>query len=138
MGKGLSIRSLARKDVWSLQEAWREIYSKQVKVETGKWVYRRRDWHSFSYGFTKALAGSRAETAYNAEAAEEFILLVSNVDSFGYSCNGRILIPVADLKLLRQQSSQPIDFYVFPPDLRWTLVVTHEADCGPYFATRNP
>lgn len=133
----LSAQYLSRKEVWMLQEAWRKIYSKRVSEKTGKWIYKGKDWHSFSYSFTDSISGSRAELAYKNESPIEFILLISNRESVAYSCKGEVPPSVEDLNLLLQQSSEPVDFYVFPFDLSWTLVMTHEVGCGPYFAINH-
>jgi|SRR5215831_8988008 len=83
---------LNRQDKWSLQQKWRESFSKGVKDATGKWSHDGPDWSTFSAGHTASLRGYRAESAYAGAGAESVILLSSNSAIPVYRCSAKPLL----------------------------------------------
>lgn len=109
-----------------LQRAWRKIFAMSTFEKTGKWRYRGHDWHSFSYEFHTHIDGGKAIKAYSRTKAFVFYIVPEDEPLHAYECRGRKL---PDLSSLNQ------DIYVFPPDLAWTMVFTHEQpEMGPYYA----
>ena len=82
-------------------------------------------WHLFSGGRYPSVDGNSAISAYRAQEGTEFVVL----------SNDR---KVAFLTDQLPESCSLFDYYVFPPNLAWTMAFTHEAGwLGPYFA-RHP
>lgn len=119
---------------WKIQRIWREKFARTTKEATGKWAINDRDWHTFSYGYAQSLRGARAESAYAEALAEHFILASSNEEIPFYQCRANNL-PESDLlQRLIEENPALLDIYVFPLDLEWTMVFTHETNIGPFFA----
>lgn len=110
----------------SWNQRWLERFCPNVKRKTGSWIYRGYRWHAYSYEYESALRGTRAFNAYVARQATDFYLFFE-FDDLMFHCTGP---PSPDLRPLDD------DVYVFPHDLAWTFVVTHEMSLGlgPYFA----
>lgn len=128
---------LGTRDKWQFQQRWREHFATGVKEATGKWVLNGIDWHAFSSSYTPCLKGSRAEIAYRQLEVEAFVLLSSNEHLPGYICTARELPDLNDLYAFTEQNPQVLDLYLFAPDLRWTMVLTHEQEHGPFLAQSN-
>jgi hypothetical protein len=109
----------------SLRDAWRRIYARPLKRSLGVWHRGRYDWHVFSYGDTHALDRADALNAYHAEKCTELFVLPN--DKHELACRITTKRPPA--------LEGAADVYVFPPDLSWTMVFTHEDGwLGPYFS----
>jgi len=106
---------------------WLEQFCPNVHRRTGAWVHRGYRWHAYSYGYEVALEHDAAMAAYRARDQRE-LLVYFEAEGELFDCFG---VPSPDLGALG------CDTYVFPADLAWTMIFTHEQDCGlgPYFAT---
>lgn len=82
-------------------------------------------WHVFSAARYPCLHGDAAIEEYKRQSGVEFVIL----------SNDRTLAVLTDTL---PASSSLSDYYVFPPNLAWTMAFTHEDGyLGPYFA-RHP
>ncbi|HYF37308.1 MAG TPA: hypothetical protein VD994_18550 [Prosthecobacter sp.] len=79
-------------------------------------------WHVFSFGRYPAIAGEHARSEYAQQIGCEFVVL-SNDRNAAYLSDER-------------PENRPFsDFYVFPPNLAWTMAFIHEKGrLRPYFA----
>ena len=125
---------LGKREKWQLQQRWREHFTAGVKDATGKWILGDADWHAFSSGYAPSVQGFGAEVAYGECKGESFILISSNEQVPAFRCIAQSLPAFTDLYAFAQENPQVFDLYLFSPDFRWTLVLTHEPDYGPYFA----
>jgi len=123
--QGVEFVVLAQAERWRHQQRWRECYCTEVKARTGKWTYKGRDWHAFSFGFARCWLDTKALNAYTAYSADDFLIIAETGEGSALRC--RAAAP-PDLSSIRAE------FYVFPPDLDWTMVFTHE---GPIFSKRD-
>lgn len=97
---------------------WRGVYA-GVERAPGMAQYL---WHTFSCGAYPSASRAEAERRYFEHQGSEVIVL-SNDRKTAFRVD---VLPV---------SVRMIDFYVFPPDLSWTMAFTHEDGwLGPYFA----
>jgi hypothetical protein len=79
-------------------------------------------WHVFSAARYPCLHGDAAIEEYKRQSGVEFVVLA----------NDRTLAVFTDTL---PASSSLSDYYVFPPNLAWTMAFTHEDGyLGPYFA----
>ena len=118
------VQKLSREETTALQQRWRETFAQRVRRATGDWTYLDFDWHSFSYEFVYCLSGEGARTEYRKRRAAECVVLPHQDEECGYRVRS------AGLPMLGG-----FDAYVCPADFAWTMVFTHEEDCGPYFTT---
>ncbi len=119
---------LSKRDKEGLQQEWRVAFAPEVKLRTGKWSSGGYDWHAFSSKMSRALSDGRAEEEYRNEDADELILLPEIVGEPAFIWRGN---------RLPDFGRYVIDVSVSPPGFDWTMVYTHEADCGPYFSRRQ-
>jgi len=120
----VSTIELPEQEVHALQDQWRRVFASRVKKLTGKRVHLGFDWHAFSYSMVHALKGEDARQAYRQESCRAFYVLPHMDEGLGYKCQANML-PVLEGKY--------IDAYVCPLSFGWTMVYTHESECGPYF-----
>ena len=79
-------------------------------------------WHIFSAGRYPSESGLAARASYEQQVAHEYVVL-SNDRQVVFTTNQR------------PETCSLTDYYVFPPNLAWTMAFTHEDGwLGPYFA----
>lgn len=122
---GYTPAALTLEQTHALRDAWRRVYARPLKRSHGVWHRGAYDWHIFSFEDTYALEGDDARRAYAAERCAELVFLPN--DKHDRGCR---VVTVRPPELGLQS-----DVYVFPPDLSWTVVFTHEDGwMGPYFS----
>ena len=118
---GNVVRLFSEEEAAQLATLWISTFGKGHK----KLQHEQFLWHIFSGGHYPATEGDLALKQYSAQIGTEFIVL----------SNDR---KVAFLTDQLPDSTSLYDYYVFPPNLAWTMAFTHEAGwLGPYFA-RHP
>ena len=118
--KGFSTQ-LSAPEAKELVERWLEVFGKNRQGAHTK-AYL---WHVFSFDRYPSVSKAEALTAYREQKACEFIVLSNDRDE------------AFTTDVLPEKCSFS-DFYVFPPNLAWTMAFTHEDGLlGPYFA-RHP
>jgi hypothetical protein len=115
----MSHRSEFKKDeVASLVQQWLDVFAKRRQGMNTKACM----WHVFSGSRYPALEGEQARLEYLRQVCCEFVVLSNDRDA-------------AFLTDTRPEDRPFADFYVFPPNLAWTMAFTHEEGLfGPYFA----
>jgi len=118
---GAVIRQYSETEANALATEWLAVFGANGHtVNTNAFL-----WHVFSADCYPCISGVAAIDAYQRQLGVEFVVL----------SNDRKLAFVTDK--LPESSSLP-DYYVFPPNLAWTMCFTHEDGwLGPYFA-RHP
>lgn len=82
-------------------------------------------WHIFSSGSYPSEEKQAARASYEKQLAHEYVVL-SNDRRTAFTTNQR------------PESCAWSDYYVFPPNLAWTMAFTHEEGwLGPYFARHH-
>ncbi|MRR56816.1 MAG: DUF4275 family protein [Deltaproteobacteria bacterium] len=115
---GSIIRCFSEEDAGQLVADWLAVFGKN-RHGTNTKAYL---WHLFSGAGYPCVSGPEAVEEYQKQSGMEFIVL----------SNDRKVAFVTDLL---PESSSLSDFYVFPPNLAWTMAFTHEDGwLGPYFA----
>ena len=118
---GKVIREFSEEEADRLADDWLAVFGKSRHgVNTKAYL-----WHVFSGARYPSSSGAAAVDQYKRQSGTEFVVL----------SNDRRL---AFLTELLPESSSLSDYYVFPPNLAWTMAFTHEDGwLGPYFA-RHP
>lgn len=115
------LREFTGNEVASLVQQWLDVFDPNRQCINTK-AYM---WHIFSGGRYPALEGEQARVEYLRQIGSEFVILSNDRDA-------------AFLTDTRPEDRPFSDFYVFPPNLAWTMAFTHEEGLlGPYFA-RHP
>ena len=115
------IREFTDKEAAVLAQSWLEIFGvDRHGSKTNAYL-----WHVFSFAHFPALEGDKAHSEYGRQASCEFTVL-SNDRNVAYLVDER-------------PADRPFsDFYIFPPNLAWTMAFTHEDGwLGPYFAQHS-
>jgi hypothetical protein len=118
---GTVVREFSQAQAEQLASDWLAVFGQNRHgVNTKAYL-----WHVFSFDRYPSVPGAAAIEQYKLQAAVEFVVL----------CNDRRQAIVTDA--LPEESCLS-DYYVFPPNLAWTMAFTHEDGwLGPYFA-RHP
>ena len=113
----------------ALNQLLLERFFAGVKRATGNWVYKGYRWHAFSFGYQQAVTGEKAFARFQAQEVQPFYLYYEIKDEL-FLCTG---ISWPDIR------SYSEDIYVFPSDMEWLFVTTHEMSMGlgPYFVSEE-
>ena len=136
LGLSLKVRkTLSKKELWLVQQNWRETYARRLHTETGKWLLRGFDWHVFSYGYCEYLKSKLAERALENELPATVLVFSDSGDTHVFGWSGEL----AELRTDRRDDIfvSSHDIIIAAQDFRWTFVLTHEFGRGPYFVSEQ-
>ena len=115
---GEVVQAYSRTESLELAERWLEVYAARG-FGMGSRQYL---WHAFSSGATPALEGAEALARYEQQACAQYVALANDRKT-------------AFLTTTRPTRSLYQDWFLFPPNLAWTMAFTHEDGwIGPFFA----
>lgn len=118
---GSIVRLFSETEAARLTADWLAVFCKGLKGAKQEPFL----WHVFSGGRYPSTEGEAALNYYRAQVGTEFIVLSNDRKT-------------AFLTDRLPESASLFDYYVFPPNLAWTMAFTHESGwLGPYFA-RHP
>ena len=117
---------LARREVWKLQQSWRERYSKRLWEATGRWILGRFDWHVFTHDYCEYSYGARAAS----RVAQRLPAMVSIFSDGG----SPPAWGVAGMLHGVQGGVFRGDLIVAADDFSWTYVFTHSDVYGSFYA----
>jgi hypothetical protein len=118
---GSVVRLLSEEEAAQLAKQWIATFSNGHKGLKDEQFL----WHIFSGSVYPSTEGDEALRQYRVQIGTEFIVL----------SNDRKLAFVTDQL---PDSVSLHDYYVFPPNLAWTMAFTHELGwLGPYFARHS-
>jgi len=126
---GNVLGELSNDSIKEIMEKWDSVFCPLSKLEKGQIQYSEFKWHVFSSGIYSSEEGSAALDEYRTHNAREFYV-IPEINSW----------PVEAAFLVDKMPSPDLvnelkDIYIFPKNLAWTMVFTHEYDwLGPYFA----
>lgn len=115
---GIIVHQFSEAEASQLVADWLAVFGKNRQgVNTKAFL-----WHVFSGARYPNVRGTGAIELYQKQTGAEFVVL----------SNDRKVAFITDLL---PESSSLSDYYVFPPNLAWTMAITHEDGwLGPYFA----
>lgn len=92
-------------------------------------------WHVFSYDQLAHSTGTTSLEKFSSVYLKDFIILSSNHNYSSVRCTAQSLLRCNE-QLYKQliELDANLDLYIFHPNYKWLLVITHEEDFGPYFA----
>ncbi len=115
---GAVTRQFSPEEVSQILARWLSAFGQDsVGINIGAFL-----WHIFSAARYPSESGSAAKAAYEQVVAHEYVVL-SNDRKVAFATDQR------------PEACSLTDYYVFPPNLAWTMAFTHEDGwLGPYFA----
>src|SRR5438552_15568288 len=105
---------------------WRRVFAINVQAHTGEACYGGMDIHVFTWSFAPSARKTEAIRLYQVEDPKAFFVIPEDEDLPAFHCSGGCL---------PNFSAHWIDVLIFPSDLSWTMVFTHddgEPHGGPY------
>ncbi|MGG1878793.1 MULTISPECIES: DUF4275 family protein [Paenibacillus] len=125
--KGVVISPLYE-DREHIKACWDKAFAHHVPDEIKEAIhYDQYKWHLFSYEQADCLQAEEARAAFDQMVKGDlYVMYQHGPDVFLYE-------HAKDLVSTDFDAQQ--DIYVFDREFSWTYVHTHEAMCGPYFAT---
>lgn len=119
-GPGKILSRFGQEDAKVLAETWLTVFGQQLAPHMHDYM-----WHVFSYASYPSVAQHEALSAYAGVTSPEYVVLSNDQDE-------------AFLTDQKPSSCSLRDYYVFPKNLAWTMVFTHEDGwLGPYFAKHS-
>ncbi len=118
VGPGTVSRQLSADQASQVVESWLGAFGRNREgIDADAFL-----WHIFSSGRHPSERGLAARASYEQQVAHEYVVL----------SNDRQIVFITDQ---RPETCSLTDYYVFPPNLAWTMAFTHEDGwLGPYFA----
>lgn len=129
--RGTTADFISEEQKMSFFKSWSDEYGNKQLPDKDPY------WHSFSYSLTKHLAGNKAIEAYNKLYFKDFMIISSNPKLTGIICSGHQSLEIDKLMNVCDTCSELYDLYISHSNLKWTFVITHESDFGPYFSSLN-
>jgi len=138
------VNLLAKDETRRLRTKWEESYIQpfEKNVEGQRIILHRGaccvkdaksngyNWHIFSYDLAPSKTVDVAYFQHNQVRQESVIVLWEDCDFIG--------IRISSALLKELNFDVPQDLYIFPDDISWTFVSTHEnGPLGPYYAVRK-
>jgi hypothetical protein len=115
---GTVVRRFTEVETSALAVNWLAVFAKELHGINAE-AYL---WHVFSAARYPSVTGADAFQQYMQQSGSEFVVLSNDRKQ-------------AFLTELLPEGSSLADYYVFPPNLAWTMAFTHEDGwLGPYFA----
>jgi hypothetical protein len=118
VGPGTVSRQLSADEASQVVESWLGAFGRNREgIDADAFL-----WHIFSSGRYPSEGGLAARASYEHQIAHEYVVL----------SNDRQVVFITNQ---RPETCSLTDYYVFPPNLAWTMAFTHEDGwLGPYFA----
>ena len=109
-----------------INREWLAQFCRNVKRNTGQWVFNKYRWHAYTFNHHSAIEGDPAFDKYVSRKIEPFYMFFE-FDNLLFDCAAK---KWPDIRLLQN------DIYVFPHRMNWTFITTHESsmDIGRFFA----
>lgn len=90
------------------------------------------EWYVFSFKrYNQFWEGDEADQKYKMVYVKEFVI---DDGENGYKCLSDHLADLDKLKSITKDYGSLFDLFISHKNLKWTYVITHEDDAGPYFA----
>ncbi len=92
-------------------------------------------WHTFSFNRFPHVSETDAVNQFNETYLKQCIIF-STSDYFGINCTTDAPVLLSYERLCQYLDRLPnhVDIYIAQHNFKWTFVITHEKDFGPYYA----
>lgn len=109
-----------------LKMEWERVFAGGLDADEKENIhFEQFSWHIFSFKRTPCLSGKQAVEAFQQEEKKACYIFYQQYDFASF---------IADAAhLTAEDLEDEQDIYIVDMDFKWTYVVTHESQCGPYF-----
>lgn len=135
--KGVKVIELSN---WStlLKKYWENTFVSELSDKEKKEIHLKDDkyscgflWHAFSWEKTKHLKGKKADKAFDDMQKKELYVFYQMTDTV-YVLKNAEGLKAKDI-LNDSEFLDDRDIFIVDKEFKWTYVITHEEECGPYF-----
>ncbi|WP_226671600.1 DUF4275 family protein [Metabacillus litoralis] len=120
-----------------LRSLWSERFTSHLSVEERKTIYLDDGflWHVCSWEKVKCLKKLDAIEVFNEQSKVKCTIFYQYIDEAYLLQNARTLT----LEELPYDQTHMYygDIYIMDWDKKWSFVMTHESECGPYFISEE-
>lgn len=148
--QNIEYERLTRRQIWDVQQKWREAFCLPLYQQTGKWSQKEfADWCIFTLDEYPLPLSKQGKAPYQFDRLVShrvgrfyMVFEINRKREYEWALAGDGVIPVYD-RLLEAFLLMDFgyDFYLSDLQFKWTLVLTHEqqtTQLGPYFCHRRP
>lgn len=115
-----------------LREQWRECFASHLSNEEQELIEMDGFlWHLCSWGKVKCLEKEDAITAFKKQSKHKCTNFYQLIDE-AYLLEYAKTLAIEELPYEHYHMYYS-DIYVMDWDSKWTFIMTHESECGPYF-----
>ncbi|SDN62550.1 DUF4275 family protein [Alkalicoccus daliensis] len=128
--KNILVVCLEAAEAEELRKNWEGAFTKNItRFEKNQIHFNGMFWHIFSYNKVSSLTGKEARAAFNQQKKKKCFLFYQEEKSAFFLDNASAL---EDTDIVNKLNGF-IDVYIVSADFKWTYVITHETEFGPYF-----
>ncbi len=114
------------------RKAWEEVFAGHLSKKEKEQIFLDQFlWHACSWGVTACAAGEEAVALFMQQDKDRCIIFYQFIDK-AYSVGNAKNLALTDLPY-DSFNMDLNDLYVMDEKQKWTFVMTHEEQCGPYF-----
>ncbi|WP_046180978.1 DUF4275 family protein [Domibacillus tundrae] len=115
-----------------LRGQWRQYFAKHLTNEEQKLIGMDGFlWHLCSWEKANCLEKEEAIAAFKKQSKTKCTIFYQFINE-AYLLNDAKMLTVDELPYIRNHMYYG-DLYVMDWNFKWTFIMTHESDCGPYF-----
>lgn len=129
--KGIQAVQVAPLEAKELKKKWEGAFAQHLtRVEKDEIYFDEMLWHVFSSEKVGSLEGKEAMEAFNRQKKQRCYLFYQEENNAFILENTSVL--AADDIINKNIGT--VDVYIVSSNFKWTYVLTHEDDYGPYFS----
>ncbi|MCG7333791.1 DUF4275 family protein [Sporosarcina sp. ACRSM] len=118
-----------------LRKSWENIFTDHLSTEQKEEIYLDSFlWHLCSWEAVNCTIKGEAIELFNQQKKDKCTIFYQYIDE-AYLVENAKSLGIQDLPYDRLHMFYG-DIYVMDWELKWTFMMTHEEECGPYFISR--
>lgn len=119
-----------------LRGRWRDCFAEHLSLEDQKEIWMDDFlWHLCSWKKVECLEKEEAITAFLNQTKQKCTIFYQFIDE-AYLLENADSLSINELPY-KEHDMYYNDMYVMDWNYRWTFIMTHESECGPYFIHRD-
>ncbi|QFT89592.1 hypothetical protein FIU87_13105 [Bacillus sp. THAF10] len=119
-----------------LRARWRECFASHLSIEEQKAIWMDNFlWHLCSWKKVKCLEKEEAVKAFLNQPKHKCTIFYQFIDD-AYLLENADTLSIEELPFIESHMHFS-DMYVMDWNNKWTFIMTHEKECGPYFIRRD-
>jgi hypothetical protein len=129
--KNVAYNIISHDEKYEIIKKWKCVFFQSLTINQVE-MANKFLWHIFSFNYIKALEKEIAIDAFNRLNVKRYTIFSSNIKSTGILCESSLLPSYEEFAKAKTSSPELFDLYINQINLKWTFVITHEPNFGPY------